>query len=315
MVGTATAAAAGGSSIVPALISGAASLASGIAGAVGSGRMNRRTVKYNKWALEQQMKFQREQTANSQAWSKEMLDYQNAYDSLSAQMQRAKEAGVNPYAVVSPSNASASGSLSSPDYGGVTPPSASFDNPGAHIGNALQGVANIVSNFYKLRNEKTLSDINDLEYQDKLLDFEEKQRTVLPRVDPDTGERVFVNSYKSGYLKKVATDLKDEAEGHRDQGKAMTEYQVLNAYFNDYTQALLDDLRMPTKSRQKLDKELKLMDEQFRIAKSDAERAEMLSKSYDSLSNLFKSIPNLSNHGVDVSNIIQAILLMQLYRR
>ena len=49
-------------STLGAIISAGAGLGSSVASGVASGKMNRKSIKYNKWALQEQQKFQSEQT-------------------------------------------------------------------------------------------------------------------------------------------------------------------------------------------------------------------------------------------------------------
>ena len=48
--------------VLGAIISGGAALGSTAVSGVASGKMNRKSIKYNKWALQEQQKFQSEQT-------------------------------------------------------------------------------------------------------------------------------------------------------------------------------------------------------------------------------------------------------------
>ena len=82
---------------------------SGLAGAgsaISSGKMNRRAVKYNKWALQEQQKFNAEQSQLSRDWSEAMMARQNdwnlaqwhrenSYNSPAALKARYEAAGLN----------------------------------------------------------------------------------------------------------------------------------------------------------------------------------------------------------------------------
>lgn len=85
-----------------------AGLSAGAAGAsaISSGKMNRRAVKYNKWALQQQQAFNAQQAQLGRDWSEEMMGQQNEwnlqqwqreneYNTPTAQRARLEAAGLN----------------------------------------------------------------------------------------------------------------------------------------------------------------------------------------------------------------------------
>lgn len=97
-----------------ALIAGAASAIGSGAQAYAQGKMNRKTRKFAKWQMETQRK-----------WSLEDWERQNAYNSPAQQMQRLKEAGLNPHLIYnsgSPTqNASPIGSTPNSSWNPETP--------------------------------------------------------------------------------------------------------------------------------------------------------------------------------------------------
>lgn len=93
--------------VTSAIISAGAGLAGSGASAIASGKMNRRAVKYNKWALAQQQDFQAnqaqigrdwqaEQLAKANEWSLEQWNRENEYNLPSNQKARLLAAGINP---------------------------------------------------------------------------------------------------------------------------------------------------------------------------------------------------------------------------
>ena len=92
----------GTATIIGAGISGLA----GAGSAISSGKMNRRALKYNKWALQEQQKFNAEQSQLSRDWSEAMMAQQNdwnlaqwnrenSYNSPAALKARYEAAGLN----------------------------------------------------------------------------------------------------------------------------------------------------------------------------------------------------------------------------
>lgn len=138
-------------STLGAIISAGAGLGSSVASGIASGKMNKKSIKYNKWALQEQQKFQSEQAQLGRDWSEEMMskanqwnleqwNRENEYSLPVNQKARLLAAGINPalamqgassvgQAASSPSSASApspaspSGAsalplnLQRPDYG------------------------------------------------------------------------------------------------------------------------------------------------------------------------------------------------------
>ena len=93
--------------LTSAIISAGAGLAGSGASAIASGKMNRRAVKYNKWALAQQQDFQAqqsqlgrdwqaEQLAKANEWSLQQWNRENEYNTPANQKARLLAAGINP---------------------------------------------------------------------------------------------------------------------------------------------------------------------------------------------------------------------------
>lgn len=93
--------------VTSAIISAGAGLAGSGASAIASGKMNRRAVKYNKWALGQQQDFQAnqaqlgrdwqaEQLAKANEWSLQQWNRENEYNTPANQKARLLAAGINP---------------------------------------------------------------------------------------------------------------------------------------------------------------------------------------------------------------------------
>lgn len=137
--------------VLGAIISAGGGLGSSVVSGIASGKMNKKSIKYNKWALQEQQKFQSEQSQLGRDWSEEMMskanqwnleqwNRENEYNLPANQKVRLLAAGINPalamqgassvgQAASSPSSASAPSPASSsggsalplnlqrPDYG------------------------------------------------------------------------------------------------------------------------------------------------------------------------------------------------------
>lgn len=125
-----------------AIISAGAGLGSAAVSGVASGKMNKRAVKYNRWALQQQQEFQSDQAHLGRLWSENMMakanqwsldqwNRENSYNLPVNQKARLLAAGINPALAMqgsssvgqagsAPSSASAPSS-SSPSGGSALP--------------------------------------------------------------------------------------------------------------------------------------------------------------------------------------------------
>lgn len=117
-----------------AVISAGAGLAGSAISGVASGKMNRKSIKYNKWALREQQKFQANQTQLGRDWSEEMMskanqwsldqwNRANEYNLPVNQKERLLAAGINP--ALAMQGASSVGQAGSSPSGASAPSSAS----------------------------------------------------------------------------------------------------------------------------------------------------------------------------------------------
>lgn len=128
--------------VLGSIISAGAGLGSSVASGIASGKMNKKSIKYNKWALQEQQNFQSEQAQLGRDWSEEMMskanqwnleqwNRENEYNLPVNQKARLLAAGINPAlamqgassvgkAASSPSSASAP-SPASPSGGSALP--------------------------------------------------------------------------------------------------------------------------------------------------------------------------------------------------
>lgn len=94
-------------STLGAIISAGAGLGSSVASGIASGKMNKKSIKYNKWALQEQQRFQSEQAQLGRDWSEEMMskanqwnleqwNRENEYNLPTNQKVRLLAAGINP---------------------------------------------------------------------------------------------------------------------------------------------------------------------------------------------------------------------------
>jgi hypothetical protein len=123
--------------VLGAIISGGAALGSTAVSGVASGKMNRKSIKYNKWALQEQQKFQANQAQLGRDWSEEMMSKSNQwsldqwnraneYNLPTNQKARLLAAGINP--------ALAMQGASSVGQAGSSPSGASAPSPASPSG-------------------------------------------------------------------------------------------------------------------------------------------------------------------------------------
>ena len=117
-----------------AIISAGAGLAGSAVSGVASGKMNKKSIKYNKWALQEQQKFQANQAQLGRDWSEEMMskanqwsldqwNRANEYNLPVNQKERLLAAGINP--ALSMQGASSVGQAGSSPSGASVPSPAS----------------------------------------------------------------------------------------------------------------------------------------------------------------------------------------------
>ena len=96
-----------GPALLGSIITAGAGLGSTAVSGIASGKMNRKSIKYNKWALREQQKFQSEQAQLGRDWSEEMMgqanqwnldqwNRENEYNLPVNQKARLLAAGINP---------------------------------------------------------------------------------------------------------------------------------------------------------------------------------------------------------------------------
>lgn len=160
--------------IIGSIITAGAGLGSTIASGVASGKMNRKSIKYNKWALQEQQNFQSNQAQLGRDWSEEMMSKandwnlqqwkrENEYNLPENQKARLLAAGINPalamqgassvgQAASSPSSAAAP-SPASPS--GASAPSLNLQRPDYGTGFAM--LSSAVNSYFdnKMKSEQS----------------------------------------------------------------------------------------------------------------------------------------------------------------
>lgn len=95
-IGAGAAAGAAAGSVVPGIGTAIGALGGAAISAIGNFFGNRSNRKASAEAFERESKFAREERLAQQAWIEQMYEKNNSYNSPAAQMQRLKEAGLNP---------------------------------------------------------------------------------------------------------------------------------------------------------------------------------------------------------------------------
>lgn len=114
--------------VTSAIIAGASSLAAAGASAGAASKMNARAEKYNRWALKEQQRYQKEYADYlAQLEAQQYNLYWDKYNSPAAQRRSRVAAGLSPYADVGGIQTS---SVDPGSYSGSTPSAQSFSQPG-----------------------------------------------------------------------------------------------------------------------------------------------------------------------------------------
>ena len=161
--------------VLGAIISGGAALGGTAVSGIASGKMNKKSIKYNKWALQEQQKFQSEQSQLGRDWSEEMMskanqwnldqwNRENEYNLPENQKARLLAAGINPalamqgasgvgQAASSPSSASAP-SPASPS--GASAPSLNLQRP--DYGSGFAQLSSAVNSYFENKQRSTITE-------------------------------------------------------------------------------------------------------------------------------------------------------------
>ena len=143
-----------------ALVGAGVSAAGSAASITMGGKMNQR-AQHEAWRTRE---WQTKEREASQAWQLEQWNRQNAYNSPAEQLKRAKEAGINPLAVINgefrPSEAGMPSGAQAP--GGAQ---ATFHNPmeGSNVAGAMDSILQFKQ--LELAKKKTDADIKRMDYQ------------------------------------------------------------------------------------------------------------------------------------------------------
>ena len=160
--------------IIGSLITAGAGLGSTAISGVASGKMNKKSIRYNRWALKEQQRFQSNQAQLGREWSQQMMakanqwnldqwNRENEYNLPENQAARLFAAGINPYlamqgassvgqAASSPSSASAPSPSSS---SGLSVPSLNLQRP--DYGAGFAQLSSAVNSYFdnKMKSEQT----------------------------------------------------------------------------------------------------------------------------------------------------------------
>lgn len=164
-----------GPELLGSIISAGAGLAGSAASGIASGKMNKRAVKYNKWALQEQQNFQSNQAQLGRDWSEEMMskanqwnldqwNRENEYNLPENQKARLLAAGINPALAMqgassvgqagsSPSSASAPSSASP---SGASAPSLNLQRP--DYGTGFAQLSSAVNSYFENKQRSTTTE-------------------------------------------------------------------------------------------------------------------------------------------------------------
>lgn len=132
-------------SIIAAIIGAGASVTTAGAMGVASGKMNKRAENFNREEAANQRAFSEYMANKQNAWNTEFWERASAYDSPAAQMERLREAGLNPLYFGLDGNASQAAPTAAQPLGYERAVAPNYRNP---VGDALEA-ATSVSNLQK----------------------------------------------------------------------------------------------------------------------------------------------------------------------
>lgn len=206
--------------VTSAIIAGASSLAAAGGSAAGASKMNARAENYNRWALKEQQRYQKEYADYlAQLEAQQNNLYWQKYNSPAAQRRARVAAGFTPYADVGGIQAS---SVDPGSYGGSTPSPLPFSQPGGipisplmdAFGNvtqqtlsALQAEANI--ELTKSQALKTRAETTGLENTNSMFDI------IKSIADEDLTSKRFGNILKEVEVKYAEANALTDLDSKR----------------------------------------------------------------------------------------------------
>lgn len=226
--------------VTSAIIAGASSLAAAGASAGAASKMNARAEKYNRWALKEQQRYQKDYADYlAQLETQQNNLYWEKYNSPAAQRRARVAAGLSPYADVGGIQTSP---VDSGSYGSSSPSAQSFSQPGGipvnplvgAFGNAtqqtlsaLQAEANI--ELTKSQALKTRAETTGLENTNSMFDI------VKSLADEELTSKRFSNILK-------------EVEVKYAEANAITDLEAKQAKINEINASALERLANAAKT-------------------------------------------------------------------
>lgn len=205
----------------------------GAAGAVGgatingvaSGKMNRRAEKFNREEAAAQRAFSEEQTAKQNAWNYQMWKEATEYDNPVNQVERLRDAGLNPLFYGLDGNASQSAPSAAQPLGYERAEAPRYNNPISDAIDAFTGIRSMEKDI-ELKNAQIDKIKSDTKGQE--LDNEFKDKTMDARVEAETLANSLTKE-QIGEVKKKMQVMDEDIKKKIEETKSEVERQALIA--------------------------------------------------------------------------------------
>lgn len=199
----------------------------------------------NKKGMDLQQEYNLQNMAKEQEYSKDLIDYQNEYNLPSEQLNRAKNAGINPLSVIT-------GNMNiAPSAGGSSASSGS-------ISSDLSGAAAIEAN--RLQQMTQISQVANNIAQNRLLDAETKNKNADTKVkEKDVEQKAIFNKYADGIYSAQLSNTEEQTKLYISQSELNKENKNV----------LSEQVKTMEKQREVYDAEIKKTNEEVKSIAED----------------------------------------------
>ena len=239
-----------GSAALAAGISATAATAGSATSAAVSGKMNKRTLKFNKWALEKQREWSLQDTADQRAYNEQLYE---KYNSPKAQAQQYADAGYSKLAALDGNGSWTINPVQSMNNSDTSSFASNVGNANsqyaANMSSAAQqasaGIGDAALQFEQIRSLRLDNDQKDKQYNadNQVLDLEVSKRDFpqLHGYDQDwfddfsekLGHPVTLRDMLSAAVAKQVVHSANAAAGHVHDWKSGAEYNAVVGHMND----------------------------------------------------------------------------------
>lgn len=235
-------------------------LIGGIASSIGAAGSNKKSIQASKDMQNTAIRHQTNMFDWNKEFIREMFDKQNAYNAPSAQMQRLRSAGINPWSVAGGQPTTATTPSGAGGSAGATASAPNLQNELAGIGSSIQALSPLLAEI-RLK-EATTANIEAETYKKEL---EAKGQKLMNTISEAEGNMKLLES--QSYPEWLEYKMKkDRAQGQL-LGAQTLGADITNEFLGKKLEA---EIGLTEKQADKIEMEIDQMPDYLNIAKQDA---------------------------------------------